>query len=187
MQTESTTKSLSAPNDVDQRIHAAESTLKLSLDEYKLITVDQMHHQHTIIKNYLWLSATFVAAEAAMFSQMFPKACGAVIGTLYAATVLSVIALFAGIRSMTGTDFGTAIPNGIDTVERVCPQGGQYSPDEHLAFLRETISQTESEIDVAFISYGRRLTIMRAMNWLLTSALLLLSTAGGLYFVQLTS
>lgn len=175
-----------SPDDLTQQIKATESVLSLSLNEYKLLTIDRMHHQHTVIKNYLWLSASFVAAEAAMFSQMFPQAAGAVLGILFAATAISVFAMFVGIRSMTGASFSYAIPTGNDILNYVCPQGN-YDSNLHLSLLRDMVGCVEEGIEEAFKTFKTRSKTMKLMNGLLSAALLMLGTSGGLFFIQLTS
>lgn len=151
-------------NDYSKEISVAEDLCKQALDKYKQVSIDRLAIQHSVIKNYLWLSVTILVAELTITREMFPlsfsHACPLIF--LAASFLCALFALLAGIRAMTGTTIVDPSDNYVEMFDYLTANG--YDQGNHYALLQKTIRETKKSIEQAYDTVHTRGKFMRKMN-----------------------
>lgn len=165
----------------ENEIKAAQFLLTQSLESYKQVAIDRYQIQHSIIRNYLWLSATLFFAECALMNRLLEQPLNACAGVLCVALLLSIIAIALGIEAMTGAYFLPAQSDYRYDFGYLIPKSG-YDFNRHLMLIERMLHQSESSIDESMEAISKRQIRMRQMNKLLLLSLLFGFTAAGLFF-----
>lgn len=165
----------------ENEIKAAQFLLTQSLESYKQISIDRYQIQHTIIRNYLWLSATLFFAECALMNRLLGQTLDACAGVLCVSIFLSVVSIALGIDAMTGAEFDAAQNDCRHDYGYLIPQSG-YDFNRHLKLIERMIYQAESSADEAMVVISKRQVRMKQMNRLLLGSLLFGVTSAGLFF-----
>lgn len=163
---EESTKTPSVPPEVDlsKEIEAAKDLFKQALDELKQLAIDRLSIQHAVIRNYLWLSVTILAAELACVQQSLDTAgdhpCPYI--PLLLSALFALFALCVGIRAMTGTSFVEPSDNIVEIFNYLTVP--KYDQSNHYAMLKSQIESVKKSIDEASDLIDRRGKLMRDMN-----------------------
>ena len=184
-ETDTKNPSESTASDWSKEIEIAEDIRKRALDNYKLTSIDRLNIQQGVIRNYLWLSMTVLAADFAFFWRIFEKSqessdlCPIVI--LGLSVCAAMVALIIGIRAMTGTTFNDPDDNYVEMFAYLTKQG--YDQGNHYALLEQEITKIKDATEEALDRVHIRGLAMRRMN-----VLLVFSTCSGalsafLYFL----
>lgn len=188
MSTESTKNpSDTSMTDLSKEIGIAEELCKQALEKFKQVSVDRHSIQHNVIRNYLWLSVTILAAEFTCLSNYFaPVADIAKHPCPYIILALSVMsALFSlctGIKAMTGTSVIDPSDNYVEMFDYLTANG--YLPENHFALLKKEISTIKQSIDEAYEMVHKRGKAMRKMNRALLFSICTGIFAGFLFFIS---
>ena len=153
--------------DWSKEIEIAEALCKQALESYKQVSIDRLSIQQTVIRNYLWLSVTILAAEFAFISKAFGSLesflvhpCPGIV--LVISMIAALVALLIGIRAMTGTNIYDPIDNHVEVFDYLTADG--YDQGNHYAILKKKIRNTKESIDKAYNLIHKRGTSMRKMN-----------------------
>ena len=154
-----------AEDDWSKEIEIAEGIKKQALDHYKRESIDVWNIQHSVIRNYLWLSLTFIAGYSALFNTLFNLSqinhyCPLVM--LAIAFISALIALAVGIYSMTGTSGIEPDDNYEEMFEYQTRTG--YCQGNHYALLQKEIHNIKQAIEEAQNKTHERGKAMRRMN-----------------------
>lgn len=177
---EANTQNPSVPpeNDWSKEIEIAEDIRKRALDQYKITSIDRLNIQQSVIRNYLWLAITVLAAEFAFFWRVFERSqsisdlCPIVI--LGLSVCSAMVALVIGIRAMTGTTFNDPDDNYVEMFSYLTSQG--YDQGNHYALLEEEVKRIKAATEEALDQVHIRGLSMRRMN-----VLLVFSTCSGAF------
>ena len=188
MPTESTKDpSISSSIDFSKEIEVAEDLCKQALEKFKQVSVDRHSIQQSVIRNYLWLSVTILAAEFAsvreVFNPMPEHLCPYVVLALSALSALA--ALIIGIRAMTGTTFVDPTDNFVQVFDYLTATG--YHQGNHYALLKKEIATIKSAVECAYGVVNRRGKAMRKMNILLVFSICTGVFSGLLYLISTTT
>lgn len=165
-------QSTSEEDDFSKEIEIAEDIKKQALDHYKRESIDTWNIQHSIIRNYLWLSLTFIAGYCTAFNKAFDLGsltdyCPLV--ALSIAFICALATLVIGIVTMTGTSTAEPDDNYVEMCKYLTSTG--YHQGNHYALLLKEIKAIKQAIEEAQDkSHARGLT-MRRMNLLLKSSI----------------
>lgn len=170
MPTEELKSPSQAPSESDwsKEIEIAEGIKKQALDHYKRESVDVWNIQHGVIRNYLWLSLTFIAGYCAVFSKVYEQSLHDdywSFSTLSLALIFAVCSLYIGITSMTGTSNAEPDDNYVEIFEYLTSTG--YHQGNHYALLTKEIKTIKQAIEEAQELTHNRGIVMRRMNRLL--------------------
>ncbi len=159
-------------SDFSKEIEIAENIKKQALDHYKRESIDEWNIQHSVIRNYLWLSLTFIAGYCAVFNRVFDRIpldnCLPVV-SLAIALILSLYSLYIGITSMTGTSSIEPDDNYVEMFEYLTSTG--YHQGNHYALLTKEIQTIKEAIEEAQEQTHNRGLAMRRMNRLLKASM----------------
>lgn len=164
-------------DDFSKEISVAEEIRDRALTHYKQLSIDVWNIQQSVIRNYLWLSLTFLAAYFTFILKIIDK--GDVISdtcpliVLSLSVVFAVCALIIGIRSMTGNSVVDPIDNYVEHFNYLTSEG--YDQGNHYALLTKEIQSIKDSIDRTNDLISDRGLSMRIMN-----RLLIVSVATGL-------
>lgn len=159
-------------SDFSKEIEIAESIKKQALDHYKRESIDEWNIQHSVIRNYLWLSLTFIAGYCAVFNQVFdriPLDNYLSVVSLAIALILSLYSLYIGITSMTGTSSIEPDDNYVEMFEYLTSPS--YYQGNHFALLTKEIQSIKKAIEEAQEQTHNRGIAMRRMNRLLKASM----------------
>ena len=169
MPTEKLKSPSQAPSESDwsKEIEIAEALCKQALESYKQVSIDRLSIQQTVIRNYLWLSVTILAAEFAFSSKVFGSLesfqihpCPGIV--LLFSMIAAFVSLIIGIRSMTGTNICDPVANHVEVFDYLTANG--YDQGNHYEILKKKIKSTKKSIDEAYGLIHKRGTSMRKMN-----------------------
>lgn len=167
--------------DFSKEIALAEDMCKQAHDNLKQLAIDRLSIQHTVIRNYLWLSVTILAAEFACAQQSLATAanhpCPYI--PLLLSSLAALCSLCIGIRAMTGTSFVNPTDNYVEVLDYLTSSG--YDQGNHYAMLKKQIKSLKKSIDDAADQIHRRGKLMRAMNISLLISIGLASLSGLLF------
>ena len=178
MQQEETQKTSQEPQEIEneddfsKEIEIAESIKKQALDHFKREAVDTWNVQHSVIRNYLWLSLTFIASYCAVYSKSFDATlpstnyCPII---LTVAIVLASVALIVGIVAMSGTSSIEPDDNYHEIFDYLTATG--YDQGNHYAILSKEIISIKVAIEKAQEQTCKRGKAMRLMNRLLLASI----------------
>ena len=155
-------------SDWSKEIEVAEGIKRQALEHYKRESVDVWNIQHGVIRNYLWLSLTFIAGYCAVFSKVYEQSLHDnywSFSTLSLALILAVYSLYIGIASMTGTSNAEPDDNYVEIFDYLTSTG--YHQGNHYALLTKEIKSIKKAIEEAQELTHNRGVIMRRMNRLL--------------------
>lgn len=159
-------------SDFSKEIEIAENIKKQALDHYKRESIDEWNIQHSVIRNYLWLSLTFIAGYCAVFNRVFdriPLDNYLPFGSLAIALILSLYSLYIGITSMTGTSSIEPDDNYVEIFEYLTSPS--YYQGNHFALLTKEIRTIKKAIEEAQEQTHNRGIAMRRMNKLLKASM----------------
>ncbi len=159
-------------SDFSKEIEIAENIKKQALDHYKRESVDEWNIQHSVIRNYLWLSLTFIAGYCTVFNRVFdriPLDNYLPLGSLAIALILSLYSLYIGITSMTGTSSIEPDDNYVEIFEYLTSPS--YYQGNHFAMLTKEIQTIKKAIEEAQEQTHNRGLAMRRMNKLLKASM----------------
>ena len=159
-------------SDFSKEIEIAENIKKQALDHYKRESVDEWNIQHSVIRNYLWLSLTFIAGYCTVFNRVFdriPLDNYLPLGSLAIALILSLYSLYIGITSMTGTSSIEPDDNYVEIFEYLTSPS--YYQGNHFAMLTKEIQTIKKAIEEAQEQTHNRGIAMRRMNRLLKASM----------------
>lgn len=162
----------SSENDWSKEIEIAEGIKKQALDHYKRESVDTWNIQHGVLRNYLWLSLTFIAGYCTIFNKVFDQiAIGNYwsTGSLTIACILALLSLYIGISAMTGTSSIEPDDNYVEIFEYMTSTG--YDQGNHYALLKKEIQALKETIEEAQDQTHKRAVSMRQMNKLLKTSM----------------
>lgn len=174
--------------DWSKEIEVAEGIRNRALENYKQITIDTWNIQHSVIRNYLWLSLTFLAAYFTFFWKIYEQKsliddyCPLIILALAIASAFT--ALIIGIRSMTGANSNHPSDNYVEAFKYLTSEG--YYQGNHYAHLEKEISTIKQAIEQEEIHSHHRGIAMRRMNQLLIFSACFGVLSALLYFVSTT-
>lgn len=157
-----------AEDDWSKEIEIAEGIKKQALDHYKRESIDVWNIQHSVIRNYLWLSLTFIAGYCAIFNNVFNQTLPTnywFIGSLSIAIIIALYSLYIGIASMTGASNIEPDDNYIEIFKYLTSTG--YHQGNHYALLTNEIKTIKAAIEEAQDKTHNRGIVMRRMNSLL--------------------
>lgn len=159
-------------SDFSKEIEIAENIKKQALDHYKRESIDEWNIQHSVIRNYLWLSLTFIAGYCTVFNRVFdriPLDNYLPLGSLAIALILSLYSLYIGITSMTGTSSIEPDDNYVEIFEYLTSPS--YYQGNHFAMLTKEIQTIKKAIEEAQEQTHNRGLAMRRMNKLLKASM----------------
>lgn len=159
-------------SDFSKEIEIAENIKKQALDHYKRESVDEWNIQHSVIRNYLWLSLTFIAGYCTVFNRVFdriPLDNYLSVVSLAIALILSLYSLYIGITSMTGTSSIEPDDNYVEMFEYLTSPS--YYQGNHFALLTKEIQSIKKAIEEAQEQTHNRGIAMRRMNRLLKASM----------------
>lgn len=159
-------------SDFSKEIEIAENIKKQALDHYKRESVDEWNIQHSVIRNYLWLSLTFIAGYCTVFNRVLdriPLDNYLPLGSLAIALILSLYSLYIGITSMTGTSSIEPDDNYVEIFEYLTSPS--YYQGNHFAMLTKEIQTIKKAIEEAQEQTHNRGLAMRRMNKLLKASM----------------
>ena len=160
-------------NDWSKEIEIAEGIRKQALEHYKQELIDTWSVQQSIIRNYLWLSLTFIVGYCTLFNKAFDFTLTEVyfpLATLATAFTLALISLLLGIKSMTGASDPAPDSKYVEFFKYLTKTG--YDQGNHYALLTKEIESLSRALEEARQETNRRGLIMRRMNKLLRASVL---------------
>lgn len=177
-ETDTKNPSESTASDWSKEIEIAEDIRKRALDNYKLTSIDRLNIQQGVIRNYLWLAMTVLAADFAFFWRIFEQfqetsdLCPIIILGLSVCSAL--VALIIGIKAMTGTNINDPDDNYVEMFTYLT--NPEYDQGNHYALLEREIKNIKAATEEALDRVHLRGLAMRRMN-----ALLVFSTSSGAF------
>ena len=184
--TPSETSSLQEDN-FEKEIKIAEEIRNKALENYKQIHLDTWNIQHTVIRNYLWLSVTLLAAYFAVlwktYEELLPTREYCPFFVLTLAIILALASLILGILSMTGSSTRHPSDNYVEMFDYLTTNG--YDQGNHYSLLKKEIKSIKEAIERENGFINKRGLSMRWMNKLLIVSISLAILAGILYLISL--
>lgn len=165
-------------------IHALETWLNLSFENYRQYTGFRYGRQLDTLKTYLWLSVTLFAGIFAIFRPelirdlLVSSRSSALVTTLFLfLSVLCLIYCFiGGIIKISGGGFGDPIDYYYKDFEYLKSEGG-YSDEKYILLIERTLKDADKCVDKVGQIIAKRGKALRRMNKSIIASCLFLALA----------